>query len=55
VTAFQPTMLGTEVRFEDGETGMITDERETELLIESDFFTGWMTKAEFWEALSGDY
>jgi hypothetical protein len=49
---FQPTLLGTRVLFEDeAHSGMITDETESEIYIESDFFTGWMSKAEFWEAL----
>ena len=30
---------------------MITDETVDEIYIESDFFTGWMLKTEFWEAL----
>jgi hypothetical protein len=49
---FQPTLLGTPVLFQDeAQPGMITDETESEIYIESDFFTGWMSKAEFWEAL----
>jgi hypothetical protein len=48
---FQPTMLGSIVRFEEGLPGMITDESRTDIFIESDVFTGWMSKAEFWEAL----
>lgn len=48
---FQPTMLGTNIRFLEGGVGMITDENESEIFIESDYFTGWITKAEFWEAL----
>ena len=51
---FQPTLLGTPVLFQDEGTGMITDENETEIYIESDFFTGWMLKAEFWELLGTD-
>jgi hypothetical protein len=49
--AFQPTMLGMRVRFQDEGDGMITDENETEIFIESDFFTGWMSKPEFFELL----
>ena len=54
--SFQPTLLGTPIAFQaEGSgiegTGMITDENETEIYIESDFFTGWMSKAAFWEAL----
>jgi len=48
---FQPTMLGWTVIFQDEGVGMITDENESEIFIESDFFTGWMSKAEYWEAL----
>jgi hypothetical protein len=49
---FQPTLLGTPVVFQDeGLPGMITDETESDVYIESDFFTGWMSKPEFWEAL----
>jgi hypothetical protein len=51
---FQPTLLGTPVLFQDEGMGMITDENETEIYIESDFFTGWMLKAEFWELLGTD-
>jgi hypothetical protein len=51
--SFQPTLLGTEIIFEEADAeGMITDENECEILIESDLFTGWMSKALFWE-LSG--
>jgi hypothetical protein len=50
---FQPTLLGTEIIFEEGDVaGMITDENECEVFIESDQFTGWTSKAIFWE-LSG--
>jgi hypothetical protein len=48
---FQPTLLGTTVIFQDEGTGMITDETESDIYIESSFFTGWMSKPEFWEAL----
>lgn len=44
-------MLGTPVVFQDEGRGMITDENESEIYIESNFFTGWMSKAEFWELL----
>jgi hypothetical protein len=49
---FQPTLLGTVVSFEESEfaDGMITDETPDKIFIESDFFTGWMTKKEFEEA-----
>ena len=47
---FRPTLLGTVISFEDdGSEGMITDETECEIFIQSDFFTGWMSKASFWD------
>lgn len=50
---FQPVLLGTEIIFEDDETtGMITDETDCEVFVQSSTFTGWMSKALFWE-LSG--
>jgi hypothetical protein len=50
---FKPILLGTEIVFEDDETtGMITDETECDVFVESPGFTGWMSKALFWE-LSG--
>lgn len=53
VTLSQPTLLGTELTFEEGDiSGMITDENPCEIFVESDLFTGWMSKAVFWE-LSG--
>jgi hypothetical protein len=52
--SFQPTLLGSPILFQDEGMGMITDENETEIYIESDFFTGWMLKAEFWELLGTD-
>lgn len=51
--SFQPTLLGTQVVFEESDAeGMITDENDCEIFIQSDVFTGWMSKALFWE-LSG--
>lgn len=50
---FHPTLLGAQLEFEEGEIGMITDETQCEVYIESDFFTGWTSKALFWE-LSGE-
>ncbi len=50
---FQPSLLGTPIIFEEDDTeGMITDENECEVFIQSDLFTGWMSKALFWD-LSG--
>jgi hypothetical protein len=51
---FQPTLLGTPIVFQNEGEGMITDENETDIYIESEFFTGWMLKAEFWELLGTD-
>lgn len=50
-TQFQPTMLGTNVIFQHEGRGMITDETETEIYIEAAFFTGWMSKSDYWEML----
>jgi hypothetical protein len=47
---FQPTLLGMIVRIQDAGVGMVTNETPTDLFIESDGFTGWISKAEFWEA-----
>jgi hypothetical protein len=49
--AFQPTLLGTPILFQDEGGGMITDENEFDIFIESEFFTGWMPKTEFFELL----
>jgi hypothetical protein len=47
---FRPTLLGTEIIFEENDAiGMITDENECEVFIESELFTGWMSKAMFWD------
>lgn len=49
-TEFQPTMLGTPISFESDESeGMITDETETDIYVEHPFFTGWMSKARYFE------
>lgn len=47
---FKPTLLGTTFSFQGEGRGMITDETEDSIWIESAFFTGWMSKAEFNEA-----
>lgn len=48
---FQPTLLGTEIIWESdpdgGDPGMVTDETQDSVFIESDFFTGWITKPLF--------
>lgn len=54
--SFQPTLLGTELVFEEGDSkGMITDETECEIFVESALFTGWISKALFWELSGADY
>lgn len=51
--AFQPVLLGTQLVFEEEDIkGMITDENQCDVFVESVLFTGWMSKATFWE-LSG--
>lgn len=55
-SGFQPVLLGTEIVFEDNDTpGMITDENECEIYVESELFTGWMSKAVFWELSGSDF
>ncbi|MES2367000.1 MAG: hypothetical protein V4563_14085 [Pseudomonadota bacterium] len=44
-------MIGTRVEFQDEGSGVITNETEDSIYIESDFFTGWMFKAEYFELL----
>lgn len=52
---FQPTLLGTEIEFEhDESTGMITDETETDIYIESELFTGWVSKETFMKFVCED-
>ena len=48
---FQPSLLGTEIAFQNEGKGMITNETATDIYIESKFFTGWMSKPEFWASL----
>lgn len=53
---FQPTLLGTEIQFEEGDTpGMITDENETAVYVESAIYTGWIDKATFFELSGADF
>lgn len=42
---------GQQVEFQDEGTGIITDETEDSVYIESKFFTGWMYKTELIEML----
>lgn len=45
-------MLGQTFAFEGEECeAMITDENEFAIFVESSFFTGWMSKADFWDSL----
>ena len=48
---FQPTLLGFTFLFEEDSEAMITDEDEDRIFVESDYFTGWMSKATFFESL----
>lgn len=51
---FRPALLGTQILFEEDDAeGMITDENQCEIYVESPLFTGWMSKAVFWD-LSGN-
>lgn len=42
-------LKGMIVAFQDECEGVIKEENEDSILIESSFFTGWMSKVEFWE------
>jgi len=42
---------GRDVEFQDEGSGIITDENDDSIYIESEFFTGWMLKAEYYELL----
>ena len=54
--SFQPSLLGTEIVFEEGESeGMITDENEHSVFVESTIFTGWIPKPVFWELSGTDF
>lgn len=54
--SFRPSLLGTEIVFEEGDCeGMITDENECDIFVESSLFTGWIPKAMFWELSGADY
>lgn len=45
------SMVGKEVEFQDEGTGVITGETVDQIYIVSEFFTGWMYKAEFFDLL----
>jgi hypothetical protein len=52
--AFQPTLLGLIFSFDgEGCSAMVTDETVDAVFVESRFFTGWISKADFW-VLGGD-
>jgi hypothetical protein len=44
-------MIGKAIEFQDECSGVIDDESEDAIHITSDFFTGWMFKAEYFELL----
>ena len=46
-----PALKGKAIEFQDEGGGTITDETEDALYIISQFFTGWMYKAEFFDLL----
>jgi hypothetical protein len=46
-----PAFKGKAIEFQDECRGTITDETEDALYIISQFFTGWMYKAEFFDLL----
>ena len=47
-------LKGRTVAFQDECEGEIVEEDEDSILICSAFFTGWMTKADFWEMWGTD-
>jgi hypothetical protein len=51
---FQPTLLGTEFVDEDGRDGMVTDETEDSVYLESPLFTGWANKESFFALVEED-
>lgn len=52
---FRPTLLGTAIVFEEEDSeGMITDENECEIYVESSLFTGWISKAVFWDVCGAE-
>ncbi len=50
----QPQLLGFSFRVADDLSAMITDERDDEVFIQSEPFTGWMYQAEFYERIGKD-
>lgn len=44
-------LKGKSVEFQDEGSGTIVDETEDSIFIVSEFFTGWMFKAEYFELL----
>lgn len=43
-------LLGLEISIDEEAEGKITKETADAIYIESDFFTGWMAKTEFWDS-----
>ncbi len=44
-------LKGKRIEFQNEGPGIIADETEDSIYIESDFFTGWMFKTEYFELL----
>lgn len=42
-------LKGLAITFQDEAEGIIKDEDADSIFIESSFFTGWMSKIEFWD------
>ena len=45
------SLKGKDVEFQDEGSGIIADENDDSIYIESEFFTGWMLKTEYFELL----
>jgi hypothetical protein len=44
-------LMGKEVEFQDEGAGKIVEETDDAIRIESEFYTGWMAKAEYYDLL----
>lgn len=44
-------LKGKDIEFQDEGSGRITEETDDSIYIESDFFTGWMLKADYFDLL----
>lgn len=45
------TFIGKDIEFQDEGPGVIVDETDDAIYIMSQFFTGWMLKAEYFDLL----